>query len=189
MRQSFQQLQKQLRFDQLMKFLDDKFQLFPDHRAANSRYSLAWVLKAAFAMFSLKSVSLPDFKQQTIPEQSNLRSIYRIDGEIACDNQMRAVLDEVEPTAVRAVIESVFKHLCRAGLLQQYRYWQKHVLVSIDGVEHFSSQKVHCANCLTRKTRAGEITYDHGGLAAVLVHPLRREVFPLDARADYQARR
>lgn len=52
-------------------------------------------------MFSLKSVSLLDFKKQTVPEQNNLRSIYRIEGGIPCDNQMRAVLDGLEPLAVR----------------------------------------------------------------------------------------
>ena len=180
MRKSFEQLQAGLRFDELMKSLEARFQLFVDQRAGNSRYSLASVLKAAFAMFSLKSVSLLDFKRQTVPEQNNLRSIYRIAGEIPCDAQMRAVLDEVEAVSVRAVIEWVFKHLCRAGLLQRYRYWQRSVVVSIDGVEHFSSTKIHCPSCLERKTRAGEISYHHAGLAAVLVHPEQREVFPLD---------
>ncbi|MDQ3061810.1 MAG: transposase [Acidobacteriota bacterium] len=163
-----------------MKFLDERFQLFTDPRANNSRYALASVLKAAFAMFSLKSPSLLDFKQQTLPEQNNLRMIYRIPGEIPCDNQMRAVLDAVEVSAIRAVIEWIFKQICRVGLLQRYRYWQKYVLVSIDGVEHFSSTKVHCPSCLTRKNRAGEVSYHHAGLAAVLVHPEQREVFPLD---------
>lgn len=163
-----------------MKFLDERFQLFPDHRANNARYSLASVLKSAFAMFSLKSPSLLDFKRQTIPEQNNLRSIYRIEGDIPCDNQMRAVLDELEPSPLRLLMAAIFKHLCRAGLLARYRYWQKFVLVSMDGVEHFSSTKVHCPSCTRRTNRAGETSYHHGGLAAVLVHPEQREVFPLE---------
>lgn len=81
-RKSFQFLQEQLKFDELMKLLDERFQLFPDHRAGNSRYSLLSVLKSAFAMFSLKSASLLDFKRQTVPERNNLRSIYRIPEEI-----------------------------------------------------------------------------------------------------------
>jgi len=123
MRKSFQQLQENLKFDELMKLLDERFQLFPDHRASNARYCLASVLKSAFAMFSLKSPSLLDFKRQTVPEQNNLRSIYRITGDIPCDNQMRAVLDELEPLPIRLLMATIFKHLCRAGLLTRYRYW------------------------------------------------------------------
>ena len=78
MRQSVQQLQAKLKFDELMILLEDRFELIADRRAGNSRYKLASVLKSAFAMFSLKSASLLDFKRQTIPEQNNLRSIYRI---------------------------------------------------------------------------------------------------------------
>jgi len=45
----------------------------------------------------LCSPSLLDFKKQTHPERSNLRTIYRIKGEIASDNQMRGILDRFDP--------------------------------------------------------------------------------------------
>ena len=85
MAKSYLQLQQNLTFDELMRFLDTQFQPIPDHRASNARYPLADVLKCAFAMFSLKSPSLLDFKQQTVAEQSNLCSIYRITGAIPCE--------------------------------------------------------------------------------------------------------
>jgi hypothetical protein len=66
MAKRYTQLQQALTFDELMRFLDEQFQLFPDHGSGNAvRYSLAEVLKCAFAMFSLKSPSLLDFKNQT----------------------------------------------------------------------------------------------------------------------------
>ena len=78
-----QQDQQNLTFDEMMRFLDSEFQRFPEHRAGNAvRYELADVLKSAFAMFALKSPSLLDFKKQTIAEESNLRSIFRIEGAI-----------------------------------------------------------------------------------------------------------
>ncbi len=55
------------------------------------------------------------------------------------------------------------------------------VVVSLDGVEHFSSGKVHCEHWLTKEHKSGEITYSHSMLAAVMVHPQKREVLPLDA--------
>jgi hypothetical protein len=97
MAKNYEQLQQQQTFDELMRFLDSQFKSFPDHRAGNAvRYELADVMKSAFAMFSLKSPSLLDFKKQTIPEESNLRQIYRIEGAIPSDNQMRGMLDPFE---------------------------------------------------------------------------------------------
>ena len=180
MAKSYLQLQQHLNFDQLMRFLDREFQPLPDHRASNAHYPLADVLKSAFAMFSLKCPSLLDFKQQTIPEQSNLRSIYRIDGAIPCDNQMRGILDPLDPQHLRPLFRSFFLRLRQAGLIRQYHYWQQYVIVSVDGVEHFSSTRVHCQSCTTRTHRNGVVSYHHAGLAAVLLHPDEPEVFPID---------
>jgi hypothetical protein len=161
MRKSFQQQQEDLKFDKVMEFLEERFQQFPEHRASNARYPLADVLKSAFAMFSLKSPSLLDFKKQSVPEENNLRSIYRINGEIPCDNQMRVILDPLEPEELRSNFAAIYKLLSQAGVLSRYKFWHQFVLLSVDGVEHFSSTKVHCPSCLTRTKRNGEISYHH----------------------------
>ena len=75
MRQSVRILREKLKFDELMGFLDEQFQLFPDGRASNTQYPLAAVVKAAFAMFSLKVPSLLDFKRRSEAEESNLRAL------------------------------------------------------------------------------------------------------------------
>jgi hypothetical protein len=104
-----QQDQQNLTFDEMMRFLDSEFQRFPEHRAGNAvRYELADVLKSAFAMFALKSPSLLDFKKQTIAEESNLRSIFRIEGAIPCDNQMRGALDPLDPSLLRPLFHAGF---------------------------------------------------------------------------------
>ena len=180
MRQSIKSLQANLKFDSLMGFLDTQFQQFPDRRASNAKYPLAAVVKSALAMFSLKSPSLLDFKQQTSAEQNNLRSIYLIKGEIPCDNQMRVILDDLDPKEIRPIFASVFQLLNKAGVIKEYRYWDQKVIISIDGVEHFSSTKVHCPSCTSKTLRNGEICYQHSGLGAVIVHPEKREVFPIE---------
>lgn len=164
-----------------MKTLDEQFRTIPDNRTGNAvQYQLPDVLKAAFAMFSLKHPSLLDFKTQSTAEENNLHSIYRIEGNIPSDNQMRGILDPVDPQLLRPLFRTCFSLLSEAGVIGEYEYGGKHVIVSIDGVEHFSSTKVHCSSCTTRKHRNGEISYHHSGLAAVLVHPEQKEVFPLD---------
>jgi len=181
MPKSYAQLQQSLTFDELMKTLDEQFRTIPDNRTGNAvQYQLPDVLKAAFAMFSLKHPSLLDFKTQSTAEENNLHSIYRIEGNIPSDNQMRGILDPVDPQLLRPLFRTCFSLLSEAGVIGEYEYRDKHVIVSIDGVEHFSSTKVHCSSCTTRKHRNGEISYHHSGLAAVLVHPEQKEVFPLD---------
>jgi hypothetical protein len=181
MAKSYAQLQAKQRFDDLMQFLDQEFQRLPDHRTGNARqYELADVLKASFAMFSLKAPSLLDFKKQTDPERGNLRTIYRIGGEIPCDNQMRGILDGLDPALLRPIFAACFKRLEETGVVDEYRYWHRHLIVSVDGVEHFSSTKIHCQGCSVRKHRNGVTSYHHSALAAVLLDPEQREVFPLD---------
>src|SRR5205823_5706666 len=130
MAKSYRQLQQKLTFDELMRELDAEFQNLPDHRASNARYELADALKSAFAMFSLKSPSLLDFKKQSVPEESNLRSIYHITGAIPCDNQMRGILDPLDPTLLRPLLHAGFLRLRQAGVLREYEYWHKFVIVS-----------------------------------------------------------
>ena len=79
-----------------------------------------------------------------------------------------------------ARIWSGYRRLRRAGVIRQYEYWSKFVIVALAGVEHFNSDKVHCPSCLTRTHRNGVVSYHHAGLAAVLIHPAQAEVFPLD---------
>jgi hypothetical protein len=182
MPRNYKKRREKLTFDRLMQTLSDEFAQLPDHRRANASYSLADVLRSAFAMFSLKSPSLLAFGEQTLAEQKNLQAIYQI-AAIPSDTQMRAVLDPVSPLPLRTLFVKLFHLLAAVGVVKQYHYWQQHVIVSIDGVEHFSSTKIHCDHCTTRRRRNAKTSYHHSGLAAVLLHPDRQEVFPLDFEA------
>lgn len=179
MPKSYKKLQKLLTFDNLMIRLDQKFREIADYRRHNTTYSLADVLKSGFAMFSLKSPSLLSFQEQTRIERRNLKQIYRI-GKIPADTQMRVILDGVESEPIRALFPVIFERLSEAGVVREYEYWKKHLLVSIDGVEHFNSTRIHCGNCTRKRLRDATVSYSHAALAAVVVHPEQKEVVPID---------
>ncbi|MDQ3256495.1 MAG: transposase [Acidobacteriota bacterium] len=162
-----------------MLSLSEAFERLPDHRRRNASYPLADILRSACAMFSLKSPSLLAFREQTRHERRNLRAIYHIT-DIPGDTQMRAALDPVAPAPLRALFAMLFAILQQAGVVREYFYWHARVIVALDGVEHFSSTKVHCDHCTTRTHRDGTTSYHHAGLAAVMLHPDHEEVFPLD---------
>ena len=94
--------------------------------------------------------------------------------------QRRATLDPVLPRHLRSLFRPLFLKLQEAGVIRDYYYNKKAVIVSMEGVEHFSSTNLHCEHCTTRTHRNGQVSYQHAGLAAVLVHPAHSAVFPLD---------
>jgi Transposase DDE domain len=179
MPRNYKKLQEKITFEALMEMVSEEFAQLQDQRRVNTSYDLADVLRSAFAMFSLKSPSLLSFKEQTKQEEKNLKAIYHIQSAPG-DTQMRASLDPLAPSPLRALFAKLFNKLSEAGVIKEYESWKSHVIVSIDGVEHFSSTKVDCDHCTTRTHRNGETSYHHAGLAAVLVHPDQDEVFTLD---------
>lgn len=169
-----------LSFDHMYGELHKGFSELEDHRRSNSSHSLRDIVSAAFAMFSLKSPSLLNFSLRSRQEDKNLMEVYKLN-KLCSDTQMREVLDKVQAAKVRDLFGKVIGKVKKSDFFASYRYFKQMVVVSIDGVEHFSSQKVHCEHCLRKEHKSGEVTYSHSMLAAVMVHPHKREVLPLDA--------
>ncbi len=130
-------------------------------------------------MFSLKSASLLNFVGRTKAEESNLSSIYKI-GAFASENGLRKGLDSVAPESLQAGFWQLWKRIRKLEILDKYRYFGRHLTVSMDGVEHFCSESIHCPCCLERKHRDGKTGYHDAMLSAVLAHPAEKEVFVMD---------
>ena len=109
---------------------------------------------------------------------------------VACDTQMREILDGVASGHLRSGFKSLFSSLQRGKALESYQYLGGHYLLSVDGTGFFSSPTVHCDQCCVKNHRGGEVTYYHQLLGAAVVHPDHREVIPLApepiTRADGQ---
>lgn len=166
-------------FDGLYGKLKQFFTALKDHRASNASHQLSDILGSAFAMFSLKCESLLAFDRRAKAEQANLLQIFQL-ASIPSDSQMRLVLDQVPADTLRQGFDCVFDVLEDSGITWDYRYLDERLIVSLDGVEHFRSTKVNCPSCCVKKHRNGELAYHHAMLAAVMVHPDKKEVFPLD---------
>lgn len=164
----------------LISDLSEQFASIADNRASNSQYLLSDTLKSAFAIFSLKSPSLLNFQERTRMEDGNLQCIYGIKN-IPSDTQMRTILDEVPADSLRYSFAEVFTHLESVKVLDSYGYQaaDNALIISTDGVEHFSLTKVHCSCCTVKKHQDGNTSCHHTALAAVIVHPDKAQVFPL----------
>ena len=109
----------------------------------------------------------------------NMKNLFRI-RQVPSDTQMREILDPLEPDSLRPMFNDVLRQLQRGKALEPYVFHEGCYLLSLDGTEYYSSNKVHCDCCLQRKNgKTAEMTYYHQMLSAVLVHPDRKQVIPL----------
>lgn len=176
MRKSYVQLQQEVSMDSLIDLVRRKLLSLPDPRSRSSDYSFHDLVMSAFAVYHFKYPSLNRFEEQTTSERENLHHLFKV-RNICSDAHLRSCLDQIDPSEIRQLYVECFDLLRRTGILRDYALPDNYLVCSIDGVQHFSSKKVHCSRCQEQHHRSGEITYSHSMLCAALVHPDQREVF------------
>lgn len=171
-----------LNYDTMHKECYAYFSQLPDHRASNSSTRLSDHFMSALAMFQLKYPSMLTFKNKTKAEESNTRGLFHIKN-IPSDSCMRETLDGQSPAVLKPLFERFVKGLDSNGKLEGMKVLGEYYLVPMDGVEFFSSQKVHCENCQCKKLSNGRTQYSHSMLCCVIVKPGVAPVLPLGAEA------
>ncbi|MCB9294422.1 MAG: transposase [Lewinellaceae bacterium] len=167
-----------IKIDSLHAFLAKQFRGFTDNRDDNLSITMQDALMSGYAVFSLKYPSLLQFNNERTAREENLRTVYKVK-KAPSDSGMRGILDEVELKEMQGLYPGLSKKLRRAGLLRAYQYINGHIAVSIDGVHHYSSEKVKCEQCLECTKSNGIKEYRHSLLSAVITHPEKKTVLPL----------
>lgn len=171
-------IRKHLNADALFKRVKESFEEIPDHREENQQIPLCDALMSAFAMFSLKDPSLLAFEERRKTD-GNLKTIYQI-GRAPCDSQMRTILDDVDPEALRPAFKEVFIQLQRGKALEPMAFLEGCYLLSLDGTGYYSSAKIGSEACMTKvDKKTGKVMYYQQMLGAAIVHPDFKEVIPL----------
>ena len=88
-----------------------------------------------------------------------------------CDHQGRKLLDPIAPRCLDAVVVEVFQGLEQHRLLAHFRVLDDQLWVALDGPTSFSSQAMHCQNCLTRQLSNGQTLSYHAAITPVIVCP------------------
>ena len=140
-------VRKHLNVDALLQLIRKDFEKVADHRAGNSKISIDDALMSAFAMFQLKDPSLLAFDKRRREAPENLQSIHKFTN-IPCDSQMRAILDHVDLSALRAPFLSVFRALQRGKSFEKMTFIDDHYLLSGDGTGFYSSENVSSPYCM-----------------------------------------
>jgi len=153
----------------------------PEHRSGkNWTYELADAGLAAFGVFFTQSPSFLAYQRdmQRRKGQNNANSVFGVE-QIPSDGQIRNLLDPVAPARLREPFWEIYEGLEEEGYLQPHRGVGGTRLVSLDGTQYFSSQKIHCDSCRVT-VREEEVYYSHQVLLAVVCGCQQRQVVCLE---------
>jgi hypothetical protein len=174
-----EKLQQGLSGDDLFKSVRSFFAAVPDHRAANASYPLVDALMGCFSIFSLKAPSM--LAHQTYVTDKNIKhnfaTIYGVK-QMPSDTQMRTILDKVETTQLQNSLTKTLKLAQQAGLIDNYKYLDDNLTISIDGTGFFCSNSIQCDCCQVKNRKSG-VEYSHSMFAASIVHPDKKQVLPI----------
>ena len=169
-------------FQSLVDLIGTNLAQLPDFRKAspNQRYEIRDAALSAFAVFLMQS---PSFLAQQRDMQrrkgrNNAQSLFGVH-QVPSDNQIRTLLDPIAPRYLSAVHWEAYAHLQAEPLLAGHTGIAGSWLCTLDGVQYFSSEKIHCVNC-TRQEHAGGVRYTHSMVAPALVAANSSYVFALE---------
>lgn len=171
-------------FDDMIASLRRAMKKFPDLRTGkNTKYE---VMDAASGAFSVFFTQCPSFlSHQELMQQkyglSNAKTLFGIQN-IPSDNQIRNLLDKVNPTLLSSVFTDCFSALKSSGDLATYHVAlgrdKNDLLLALDGTQYFGSTEIFCDNCST-KTKGGEKHYAHTMITPTIVAPGMNKVLSL----------
>ena len=177
----------ELRFDgevtpleQLIAELRGVCASLPDRRKAPRRdgdYTMADIGLSAFSVFFMGSPSFLGHQRALMEGhgRSNCQTLFGMTA-IPTDADTRLMLDGAAPAAFAPLF---FKAIEIEGVLAPFQLLDGRILIALDGTEHFSSRKLHCPCCSTRKRSDGGTEYFHAFLGASIVAPGHKHVLPL----------
>src|SRR4030067_1426894 len=102
-------VRKHLSADALINIVRDSFEQLPEPSNGTPKIPIADALMSGVAMFALKSPSLLAFENAWEADDTNLKSIFKINS-IPSDTQMRTRLDLMPPDELRAAPKAILNN-------------------------------------------------------------------------------
>ncbi len=171
---------KPVRFGELLAPVRQALERLPEHRRGqNIHYSLTEAGLSAFAVFYMQSplflAHQRDMQRQR--GRNNVQSLFGV-AQIPSDSQLRNLLDPVDAAGLQTPFWEIYAQLQAAGHLDAYTGVGGTRLISLDGSQYFSSEKVQCPKCRVT-LREEQPHYSHGVLLAVVGAPEQAAVICL----------
>lgn len=175
------QLQHAFTPDMLIGKVRDITTSLTDHRNGNNtQYTIPDVFLSALSVFFMQSPSFLAYQESMERKyaMNNARNLFGIE-KIPSDPQIRNILDEFSPSVVFPVFAWCFDQLVTSGGINKFKS-ELGYLLALDGTQNFSSDTIHCEDCLTKTDKkTGKITYYHTAVTPVIVKPGEEHVLSL----------
>jgi hypothetical protein len=181
---------EKLTFEAVVGRLRSQFEkLEREERPGKYDYSLSDLLMSGFAMLFFQDPSLLAFQErmQKKHDRCNLQTMFGV-GAVPKDTQMRERLDKVSTEGVRLLLPELFEQIRRTGWARDWlnevsdgRTAGAYYVMALDGSDYFSSEAIHCRNCLVRNDKTGQLHYRHTVVAGTLVKSGKRLILPFEA--------
>ena len=158
-------------FDTLIAEIGNCFAHLPDYRrGVNTQYEIKDAAVAAFSVFFTQAPSFLASQRllQKRKGKNNLRKLFGVE-QIPTDTQTRNLLDPLDPSFLYQLFPVAIKTLEENGVLKNYQSYDAQILISNDGTQTISSQKISCQNCSHRQLANDKTQYFHSVLLPVIV--------------------
>lgn len=126
-----------LRLSRMVAELEQVCRRFTDQRTGkNSRYEMRDAAMSAFSVFFTQSPSfLAHQRDMKLRKgRSNAEGLFGL-SKIPSDNQIRNLLDGVNPQVLSKVYRYIFVELERSKIFEGYRSFARQLLVAMDGTQ------------------------------------------------------
>jgi hypothetical protein len=169
-------------FNKVLKKIGTVFAQLPDNRGKSNRttYRVKDAVLSAFSVFFMQSASFLAHQRdmRRSKGRNNAESLFGVH-QVPSDNQIRNLLDPLEPEQLSECFWWAYEELKEAKALEQYAGIDGTLLCAMDGVTYFSSQAISCEKC-NRQEHGETITYRHSVIAPVLVAADNPQVVSLE---------
>ena len=169
-------------FDTIVEELHGCSEKLPDNRTGeNTQYEIKDGALSACGVFFTQAASFLGYQGLMAENKggSNLQNLFRVEA-IPSDNQIRNLLDGLEPGLLASVFAHSLQELEAVGVLDKFRSYDDRILISCDGTQTVSSQKVCCQNCSRCELANGETLYPHTAILPVIVKAGESRVIALE---------
>ena len=170
-------------FDNMINIFKNNIKMKDERRKRNNEeyYPLRDIIISAFSIFYFQNPSWLSFQRKMKIKQhkSNLSSIFNI-SKVPSNTYIKNILDNTSSNIFSDVYQEILKYIENKGILKKYIFRNKYLLIALDGICYYSSTKVSCSCCQSKKDKKTNIiSYFHNAITPTIIHPKMKQVIAL----------
>lgn len=146
-------IKKHLSFTGLRTKLSEEFNKIIDKRQESKvKISIHDAMMSGFAAMYFQDPSLLQFqiRMQEDQHRNNLETLFEVE-KIPKETQMREIIDDVDSDSFSPIFKDFYLRLQRGKHLEQFQIFPNLYYFPIDGSQFYSSNDVHCDQCLVKE--------------------------------------